>query len=100
MTLDDLDEIVEDLTNSTDEINSIVRNVLISFRLADGRQIIRPERIDVGEILETLSRDFGRRVSEKNQSISMYIQEEVPAVSGDRAAGVSSMIDLSCLICT
>ena len=94
VTLDDLEEIVEDLTASTEEIHSIVRNVLISFRLADGRQVVRPEPLDIVELLENLSREFNRRSAEKDQVFTMEIPHAVPDIFGDRTAIRAALYNL------
>ncbi|GAB6088944.1 ATP-binding protein [Spirochaeta dissipatitropha] len=83
VTLDNLSEIVEDLLSSSREINDVVQNVLISFRLADGRHTLRLEELDLVELVEAVTRDLHGKISAKNQVLKLDIPfAEVP-VYGD-----------------
>ncbi|MFP4384955.1 MAG: ATP-binding protein [Spirochaetia bacterium] len=86
VNLDALDEIVEDLRASSQEINDIVQNILISFRIADGRHTLLIEEMDLESVLGTLRRDIAKKAEMKQQTLTMDIPEAFPTVQGDFTA--------------
>jgi signal transduction histidine kinase len=86
VNLDSLDEIVEDLRASSQEINDIVQNILISFRIADGRHTLLIEEMDLEGVLTTLKRDIAKKAEMKQQKLTMDVPDTFPAVQGDFTA--------------
>lgn len=83
---DELPEIIDDLRASTQEINDIVQNVLISFRLADGRQTLRIEDADIRPVLSAIEEELRKKAEAKFQSFSFAVPDILPEVHGDVAA--------------
>lgn len=83
VTLDNLSDIVEDLLSSSREINDVVQNVLISFRLADGRQTLRLEELDLVELVDAVTRDLQSKITAKNQKLNLDIPFQEVSVQGD-----------------
>jgi len=82
----EIDEITDDLLASSREISDIVQNVLISFRLSDGRQTVRLNEIELDPIISAVERDLQKKAEEKNQRLIINLPEEIPAVLGDFTA--------------
>lgn len=83
---DELDLIVEDMDVSAREINEIVQNVLVSFRLSDGRHTLRFEEVDIKEIIEGILFELERKAHAKQQSIDIEIPHSLPFIRADRHA--------------
>lgn len=79
-------EMVGEMDSCVQEIHDIVQNVLISFRLSDGRQTLWLESVSVQEELERTIRDIQKRVEEKEQHLSVDFDNVVPAVLADRTS--------------
>jgi len=79
----ELEETVEDLRESSREISDIVRNVLISFRLADGRQTLLTEEIDVHSLLYSLEGEIKKKCRTKGQEFTVVLPPEHPPVCID-----------------
>ncbi len=79
-------DLVDDLLFAVKEINDIVQNVLISFRLSDGRHTVRFSRLDIEKISWAVKDDLASKAAEKQQVIKMAITGRLPAVSGDYSA--------------
>lgn len=75
---------IDDLKISASEISDIVQNVLVSFRLSDGRHTIMIEEVDVAIIIQYLKNSFQQRLELKQQLIQWNLPEEIPFVRGDR----------------
>lgn len=84
VSLDELQEISEDLQQSSGEIHEIVQNILISFRLSDGRQPITLEKLDLPFLLETTLKDIRRKAAAKGQEIILELPHHIPEVRVDR----------------
>lgn len=79
-------EIYDDLAVSSREINDIVQNVLISFRLSDGRQTVRLEDVDLQALLHSVIQDLSRKAENKDQHLSLDIPQDCPQAYGDYTA--------------
>ena len=82
----ELDEITDDLLATSREISDIVQNVLISFRLSDGRQTVRLNEIEIEPILSAVRRDLQKKADEKSQMLICNIPDTIPQVMGDFTA--------------
>jgi DNA-binding response OmpR family regulator len=82
----ELDEITDDLIATSREIRDIVQNVLISFRLSDGRQTVRLNEIEIEPIISAVSRALQKKADEKNQKLIYNFPDSIPIVMGDFAA--------------
>src|SRR6056297_324482 len=77
---EELEEIVEDLRESSGEISDIVQNILISFRLADGRQTLLTEETDAHSLLYSVEREIRKKCRSKQQEFTVEIPSEHPPV--------------------
>ncbi len=84
--LEELPDIVDDLQDATQEINEIVHNILISFRLADGRQPLRLQSLDLHDVCQSIDRDLRKKANIKRQTLSIDIPTVCPMVEGDYIA--------------
>ncbi|MDC7226026.1 MAG: ATP-binding protein [Spirochaetales bacterium] len=82
---DSFREVSDDLHAASREINEIVQNVLISFRLSDGRQTLRFSRFRIEDVVRAVADDLSRKVAEKNQSLEIK-SETVPMIDADYSA--------------
>jgi len=80
---EDLPEIIDDLRSSSDEISDIVRNVLVSFRIADGRQTVLTGELDFAPTLEAVVAELGKKAAAKGQRLEYRAPETLPALRGD-----------------
>lgn len=62
--------LLNELELSSSEINEIVQNVLISFRLSDGRQQLRLSAIDTVEIAQRVMDELSQKANRKRQAMS------------------------------
>lgn len=85
-TDDDTQGKISEMDSCVQEINDIVQNVLISFRLSDGRQTLWLEPVSVREELERTLRDMQNRVEEKQQRLTVDLDGNVPQVLADRTS--------------
>ncbi|MDC7126570.1 MAG: ATP-binding protein, partial [Spirochaetales bacterium] len=79
-------DLVEDLSASTLEMYDIVQNVLIAFRLSDGRQTVRFSELNLINIMNDLSKGLYKKAFEKQQHLYIDMPESVPMVYGDLSA--------------
>ena len=79
-------DIVEDLQAASREMNDIVQNVLISFRLSDGRQTIRFSTLDIKSLVVSVKADLSGKASEKKQKLDLEVEAELPEIEGDYSA--------------
>ena len=86
LSLDELPEIVEDLQASSQEISDIVRNVLISFRLADGRHTLFMEDIDPRPIFSSLEKEMQKKAGGKKQHLYFSVPKTAIQVRTDTTA--------------
>ncbi len=82
----DMQAKIAEMDSCVQEIHDIVQNVLISFRLSDGRQTLWLEPVSVREELERTLRDIHKRVEEKQQHLSVDLGDNVPPVLADRTS--------------
>lgn len=75
-----------EMDSCVQEIYDIVQNVLISFRLTDGRQTLWLEPVLVQEELQRTIRDIQIRAEEKQQTLTCVIDDPVPPVLADRTS--------------
>ena len=83
---DCLKDISDDLLATSREISDIVQNVLISFRLSDGRQTIRLNEVDIIPIISAVEKDLVKKAADKNQRLIIDLPDDVPSVIGDFSA--------------
>lgn len=83
VTLDDLSAIGEDLESSSREIHDVVQNVLVSFRLADGRQTTRMGMVEIDAVIHSITRDLQGKANAKRQQLVFDVPEACPEVYGD-----------------
>ncbi len=76
----------DDIQASAREINDIVQNVLVSFRLSDGRQTLWLESVDVTAALDRVFHEMSRKADAKDQRLEFSVPESVPSVMADRVA--------------
>ncbi|MBI9106615.1 MAG: response regulator [Spirochaetales bacterium] len=84
--LGELYEITDDLLASSREISDMVQNMLISFRLSDGRQTVRLNEIEMKPIIYAVERDLQKKAEDKQQKLIIDLPREIPAVMGDFTA--------------
>lgn len=82
----ELEDITDDLHATSREISDIVQNILISFRLSDGRQTVRLNEIELEPVISAVERDLTKKAGEKEQKLIVELPDAVPAVLGDFTA--------------
>jgi len=87
---DDMDterqKIFRDIKDGVMEINEIIQNVLISFRISDGRYANVPEKLFVEDILDFIKPTMESRAETKNVKIVWDIPGLLPQVNCNRQA--------------
>lgn len=83
---EDMAEIVEDLQATSQEISDIVRNVLISFRIADGRHTLFMEHFDPGSAFIALEKEMVKKSAMKGQTLTFSLPGEPVSIHGDATA--------------
>ena len=76
----------DDIQASAREINDIVQNVLVSFRLSDGRQTLWLENVDLAAALDRVFHEMSRKADAKDQRLEFSVPESLPSVMADRVA--------------
>ena len=76
----------DDIQASAREINDIVQNVLVSFRLSDGRQTLWLESVDVQSVLDRVLHETSRKADAKGQTLEFSEPEDLPEITADRVA--------------
>lgn len=74
---------IDDIRATSREISDIVQNVLISFRLADGRQTIRLEPFDLSDTLAAIERELAYKAMTKGQNLKFDVPREPIPAYGD-----------------
>jgi signal transduction histidine kinase len=64
-------DLMDDLKVSAQEISEIVQNVLISFRLSDGKATVRLGPINLDEIVRMVAKDLTRKAEAKNLNLTI-----------------------------
>src|SRR5690606_37241593 len=62
---------IGEMDSCVQEIHDIVQNVLISFRLSDGRQTLWLEPVFIQEEVNRTIRDIQKRIEEKQQHLTV-----------------------------
>ncbi len=76
----------DDIQASAREINDIVQNVLVSFRLSDGRQTLWLEGVDVPSVLDRVFHETSKKADSKSQLLEFFVPDDFPEVMADRVA--------------
>ncbi|MCR4939470.1 MAG: response regulator [Treponemataceae bacterium] len=71
---------IDDIEQSVGEIDDIIQNVLISFRISDGRYVNTTEIVDIQEILEDVDIKLRTKYLLKRQVIQWNIPDDIPDV--------------------
>ncbi len=79
-------EIFGDVKDAANEINGIIQNVLISFRISDGRYVNVKEKLFVEDVLDIIRPTMETKASAKNIKIEWKIPEFLPQVFCNRQA--------------
>jgi signal transduction histidine kinase len=76
-------DLLDDLKVSAQEISEIVQNVLISFRLSDGKATVRLGPVDLDGIVRVVASDLTRKAAAKNLSLTIHGSSDGQRASGD-----------------
>ncbi|MCR4954792.1 MAG: response regulator [Treponema sp.] len=87
-------EVVDDMRESVNEINDIIQNVLISFRISDGRFINTQEFLFIEDILDNVRPQIESKAKLKNVKIDWNISELLPQVHCNKQALRGIMVNL------
>ncbi len=71
---------IDDIEQSVGEIDDIIQNVLISFRISDGRYVNTTEIVDIQEILERVDMKLKTKYLLKKQVIQWKVPENIPDI--------------------
>lgn len=85
---------VEDIKESVYEINSIIKNVLISFRISDGRYINKQTSIDISNIFMQLQEQMKMKASYKQIKILWNIENKFSIISCNENALIGILSNL------
>lgn len=80
---DTLPEIVKNLTESANQINLIIQNVLNSYKISDGRLLINPTVINLKEYLSLENTFLAEKAGVKKQAFTFECLTEKPCVFCD-----------------
>jgi len=80
---DTLPEIVKNLTESANQINLIIQNVLNSYKISDGRLLINPAVINLKEYLSLENTFLAEKAGVKKQAFTFECLTEKPCVFCD-----------------
>jgi signal transduction histidine kinase len=78
-----LRDIIDDIHVTSMEISEIVQNVLISFRLSDGRATVHIGPIDLAPVMAYVDRELRRKAVLKQQALSIELPADLPRISAD-----------------
>ncbi|MCR4715462.1 MAG: response regulator [Treponemataceae bacterium] len=78
--------VIDDIDQSVEEIDDIIQNVLISFRISDGRYVNTPEIVDIQDVLENISVKLRSKYLLKKQVIQWNIPDTIPIIRCNRHA--------------
>ncbi|MCR4734233.1 MAG: hypothetical protein K5829_04395 [Treponema sp.] len=87
-------EVVDDMRESVNEINDIIQNVLISFRISDGRFINTQENLFIEDVLDNVRPQIESKAKLKNVKIDWNISELLPQVLCNKQALRGIMVNL------
>jgi len=59
---------IQNIQTATDQINSVIQNVLTSYRISDGRILLNPQQIRLKEFIEMENIFLKQKAEQKNQS--------------------------------
>ena len=79
-------EIFRDIKEAINEINEIIQNVLISFRISDGRYVNVREKIFIEDILDLIRPQMESKASAREVTLFWNIPELLPQVNCNRQA--------------
>ena len=79
-------EIFRDIKHSVNEINEIIQNVLISFRISDGRYVNVQEKLFVEDVIDLIRPAMESRAASKNVQIDWQIPDILPQIKANRQA--------------
>lgn len=85
---------VKDIKESVYEINSIIKNVLISFRISDGRYINKQTSIDISNIFMQLQEQMKMKASYKQIKILWNIENKFSIISCNENALIGILSNL------
>lgn len=71
---------IDDIEQSVGEIDDIIQNVLISFRISDGRYVNTTEIVDIQEILGNIEQKLRSKYLLKKQVIQWELPESIPDI--------------------
>lgn len=78
--------VIDDIEQSVEEIDDIIQNVLISFRISDGRYVNTPEIVDIQDVLDSISVKLRSKYLLKKQVIQWNIPDTIPSIRCNRHA--------------
>ena len=78
--------IIDDIEQSVGEIDEIIQNVLISFRISDGRYVNTTEVVDIQEVLENIHIKLRSKFLLKKQVIQWNIPDTIPDIMCNKHA--------------
>ena len=78
--------VIDDIEQSVGEIDEIIQNVLISFRISDGRFVNTPEVVDIQEVLENIQLKLRSKYLLKKQVIQWNIPDTIPNIMCNKHA--------------
>lgn len=74
---------IDDIEQSISEISNIIQNVLISFKLSDGKVMITREVVDVKELFQNINSQLRSKYLAKKQNVIWNIPDTLPDVVCD-----------------
>ena len=87
-------EIIDDMNESVNEINDIIQNVLISFRISDGRFINTQENLFIEDVLDNIRPQIESKAKVRGVKIDWNISELLPQVLCNKQALRGIMVNL------
>ena len=78
--------VLDDIQESVGEIHGTIQNVLISFRISDGRYINSIQKVDIGEVFDLLRVPAETKAGLKHQRMTWSCGEDLPSVLCDDSA--------------
>ncbi len=85
---------IDDLCASTRQISEIVQNVLVTFRLADGRHTMRLMEIEIENVFRAIEGELRAKSNAKEQKLLVTVPEKISAVEADYSALRSILYNL------
>lgn len=76
--------VVNEMLRSNRFMYQMVNNLLTAFKFAEGRMVLRMELLDLNELVsDTVSLDFNGLAQDKNQSLTVELQKDLPFIKAD-----------------